>query len=76
MKNRVIFQLHSFLPGIGSLLLLLVLAGGCQMEGTTGPGNIIEGTFSDGWDAAWNRWPITLLWALVFSVGAGAARRA
>ena len=46
MKNRVIFQLHSFLPGIGSLLLLLVLAGGCQMEGTTGPGNIIEGTFS------------------------------
>lgn len=37
---------------------------------------IIESTFSDGWDAAWNRWPITFLWALVFSVGAGAARRA
>ena len=36
---------------------------------------IMEGTFSDGWSAAWDRWFITILWALLFSGGGVASRR-
>ena len=43
MKNRVTFQLRSFLTGTVGLFLLILLAGGCQSDGSNGQGNIVEG---------------------------------
>lgn len=31
---------------------------------------ILEGTFSDGWSAVWDRWVPALGWSVIFLVGA------
>lgn len=37
---------------------------------------ILQGNFSDGWHAAWGRWPITLGWVVLFyGTAAGSNRR-
>lgn len=63
-----------FLFGLVATVVVLVVIGFltlCWVGLAIGSANawILEGTFSDGWDAVWDRWLPAVGWALIFVAG-------